>query len=132
MFQTNHKRQDEYSCFDTDNLTCPLDSSLEILLTNFHHLIYQLKYDLAVIFLPCRDQFASGCEFRNLQFQPSWYDDVLNSIKLPDNQCFDSSLDCTPPPAIPAPPKQPGSQELYTQCDMEAEAPASIPVPTTL
>lgn len=79
-YQTNRSNQLDISVFDTDDLDCPPDSGLEILLTNYHQLLTQLNYRLAIIFLPPEDQFRSGCEHRNLAYQSQWYADLLSSV----------------------------------------------------
>lgn len=133
---TNRKRQDYVTVFDTDDLRCPPQSDLEILVTNMSDLLVCLSYECAIVFLPSREQFRSGCVFRGLKYQDLWYDDVLNNLERASatkqiivitsgapilfydrfiTKCFDAVYDGDEFPKVPSPPKIPVVQPTTTR-----------------
>lgn len=121
-YQTNCRKQCEYSIHDTDSLDCPPGSHLEILLTNYYQLLSSLNYQLAIVFLPDEWIFKSMCEYRGLNYKESWYNDVQDAVQQASNsnniiiitsgspllrydpfirKCLDAIYDGEPLPNIP-------------------------------
>lgn len=135
-YQTNRRRQLDLSVFDTDDLDCPEDSDLEVLITNYHQLIPDLKSQLVIAFVPSEQQFRKGCEYRGLKYKQTWYTDVLDSLQRAGSEkdiiiinsgvpilfydrfihsCIMAVWDCGPLPSVPLPPKDEQKPVTHTK-----------------
>lgn len=139
-YQTNRRKQLDLSVFDTDDLDCPDDSHLEVLITNYHQLIPSLESQLVIAFVPDEKQFRSGCEMRGLKYKTSWYSDILDSLQLAGSNkdiilinsgapilfyerfihsCVMAIWDCGPLPKVPSPPSSPQKPVTMTKKQVE-------------
>lgn len=136
VYQTNRRKQLDLSVFDTDDLECPENSNVEVLMTNYHQLIPILPSQLVIAFVPPEEQFRAGCEYRGLSYKTSWYTDVLESLQQAGSKkniilinsgapilyydrfihsCLQAIWDCGPLPKVPSPPTKPQKIVTHTK-----------------
>lgn len=77
----------DVSVIDTDSFIDdppPINSHLEVIISNVHCIIHTLKCSLSIFFLPSAAKFKECCLFRGLDYQDSWYIDACTSALKAD------------------------------------------------